>query len=92
MPTAQPTPTPTPAPAVPDLLASLTGNLLRIWTFEEAEGEWRYYDPAPAFAYLDTLTTLVPGRVYFIIVREDQALRLNGRQRNLSAGWNLMHW
>ena len=92
IPTAVPTPTPTPAPKVADLLASLTGNLLRVWTFEEAVGEWRYYDPAPAFTYLNTLTTLVQGRLYFINVREDQALRLNGRQRNLSAGWNLIHW
>ena len=91
-PTAQPTPTPTPAPRTSDLLELLTGNLLRVWAFEEASGGWLYYDPAPEFTFQNTLTTLVQGQLYFIIVREDQALRLNGRQRTLSAGWNLIHW
>ena len=91
-PTVPPTPTPTPAPSVADLLAPLTGNLLRVWTFDELRSEWRYYDPLPGFGSRNTLTTLRQGRLYYIKVRADQASGLNGRQRQLFAGWNLIHW
>ena len=91
-PTVAPTPMPTAAPTAADLLAPLTDNLLRVWTYDEALGEWQYYDPAPGFTSLNTLTTLVPGRPYFMNVKEDQAVLLNRRQRSLVARWNLIHW
>ena len=91
-PTASRTPTPTPAPKVVDSLRPLEGNLLRIWTYDDALARWDYYDPRPSFAGSNNMTALIGGTLYWVNVKEDLTVTLNGRQLALFAGWNIIHW
>ena len=91
-PTPAPSLTPAPSPTMADSLAGLNGNLLRLWTLDGSSGRWFFYDPRPLFANLNTLSLLVQGQLYWVYVKEDQMVVLNGRQRNLFADWNLLHW
>ena len=91
-PTLAPTPTPTPSPTLADSLAHLDESLLRVWMFDESHGRWLFFDPKPGFASVNTLPAMVTGRLYWIYVKEDRTATLNGRQRNLFTGWNLIHW
>ena len=91
-PTPAPTATPTPAPRPVDSLAQFNGNLLRVWTFDASVGKWYFYDPRSSFTQVNTLPPLAQGQLYWMYVEEDQTLGLNGWQRNLVAGWNLIHW
>jgi len=97
-PTPQPTPTPTPDPTPdqgvqPSLgLEPLGDNLVRLWSHDDATGTWSFYDPDPVFAESNTLTELVLDQIYWILLQQDQAVTLNGRDRRLIAGWNFIHW
>ena len=91
-PTSTPSPTPTPVPAPSQALLALGSNLVRMWTQVPTTATWRYYDPAPAFGSFNTISRLVPDQLYWIKVKAKQSVNLNGRQRNLAAGWNLIHW
>ena len=75
-------------------LAPLTSadNLLRVWNFSNATKEWFFYDPRPAFSAANTLTEMVPGQPYWIMVVGNQSTILNGNSRSLYAGWNLIPW
>ena len=97
-PVPQPTPTQTPAPT-PVLaihpsagLEPLGGNLLRLWSHDDAMGTWSFYDPDPVFAGVNTLTELFQDHVYWIFLKQDQAVTLNGRDRRLIKGGNFIHW
>jgi hypothetical protein len=91
-PTPTTAPTPTPAPRLIDSIQPLQSNLLRIWGYNDALGRWDHYDPRPSFASSNNLTTLAGGRLYWINMSEDLIVTLNGRERFLIAGWNLIHW
>jgi hypothetical protein len=90
------TPTPTPVPpvapakALEPLLAA--DNLVRVWTFDNATKEWSFFDPRPAFAAANSIKGLVTGRVYWINVETNQTATLNGKERSLFAGWNIVAW
>ena len=88
--TPPPAPTPTPVPASSDQLAPLADNLLTVWFFDAARSAWTYY--IPGIDSLSTLSTLVEDKIYWFKVRDSQTATLNGRDRLLTAGWNLIHW
>lgn len=95
-------PTPTPAPSVtPDAgLAPLIvdENLVRVWHFDPASQEippgfgWGLYDPRPIFALANTVTQLTTGKFYWMSVKENRTVTLNGKERVLFAGWNPLSW
>ena len=67
-------------------------NLLRVWNFNNATKEWFFYDPRPAFAAANTLTEMVSGQPYWIMVVRAQSALLNGNSRSFYEGWNLVPW
>ena len=93
-PTATPAPTSTPLPSV-DIatgLEPLADNLVRIWTYDNATQVWSYYDPRPVFASTNSVTQLVRGQIYWFKVIAPQTVTLNGSERTLFEGWNLLAW
>ena len=93
-PTATPSPTATPLPAVDTVtgLEPLADNLVRVWSFDNSTKEWSYYDPRPVFASSNSVTQLKTGKVYWINVKTAHTVTLNGTQRTLFEGWNLLAW
>jgi hypothetical protein len=95
-------PTPTPAPSIDPRvgLAPLIEdeNLVRVWHFDPAAQDtppssgWALYDPRPIFALANSVTRLTTGKFYWMAVKENQTVTLNGKERVLSAGWNPVSW
>ena len=54
--------------------------------------DWSLYDSRPVFASANTVQEIVTGRIYWVKVRENQTVTLNGRERVLYSGWNLVTW
>lgn len=73
-------------------LKPLGNNLVRVFGFNNATKRWAFYDPSFPCAAMNTLTKLILRQAYFIKVEKDQTVVLNGRERNLSAGWNVIPW
>ncbi len=73
-------------------LAPLAGNLVRVWTFDNASKEWAYYDPRPIFASTNAVAKLSRGQIYWIKVNIPASVNLNGTRRTLFEGWNLIAW
>lgn len=83
----------TPSPSPPGTaLAQLGENLLRVWHFDETDAEWKLYDRRPVFSGANSLRELGAGKLYFVRVAAEQGATLNGRERLVFAGWNLLHW
>ena len=86
------------APAeLPGALESLGDNLVAIFHFDDVGKEWSFYDPRPEFADLNTLTELVNGEAYWILVSETvEDVVLNNKVRSLTCRgsdcWNLEVW
>ena len=86
------------APAMlPGAVESLGDSLVAIFHFDDVGKEWSFYDPRPEFADLNTLTEMVNGEAYWILVSEtvDEAV-LNNKVRSLTCRgadcWNLEVW
>ncbi len=83
---------------VAEALAPLGDSLAAVFYFDGIGKEWLFYDSRPEFAELNTLTELVAGEPYWVMVTEDvEDVALGGKSRSLtcSAGgncWNLMVW
>ena len=90
----QPLPAPQPSSAPTQALETLpeNDNLIRIWTFDNASKSWTFFDPRPAFSWANTITTMEPGRVYWLKLNRVQTAPLNGKSRVLFSGWNLLPW
>jgi hypothetical protein len=73
-------------------LEPLGENLVRLWHFDNTTKEWSFYDPSPAFATVNVITEIVPMQAYWVRIEQDQVVVLNGRERFLFAGWNLIGW
>ncbi len=79
-------------------MAPLGDSLAAVFYFDGIGKEWLFYDSRPEFAELNTLTELVAGEPYWVLVTEDvEDVALGGKSRSLtcSAGgncWNLMVW
>ncbi|MCH7714136.1 MAG: hypothetical protein IIC99_10985, partial [Chloroflexi bacterium] len=91
-PVLPPTPAATPAPGPSVLLAPLGDNLVVVWSYDSGARSWEFFSPSPGFTGKNRLSTLVPDQLYWVRVKEDQSVQLNGRQRNVTAGWTLIHW
>ena len=73
-------------------LKPIEDNVVRVWHFSNATKSWSFYDPRPAFAAVSSIEKLATGQVYWVWAKEDQALILNGRERSLFTGWNVLVW
>ena len=82
---------------LPGALEGLDDNLVRVFHFNGVDKSWDFYDPRPDFADLNTLTTLINGEPYWILVSEGQEdVLLNGKARDLTCVggdcWNQLVW
>ena len=82
---------------LPEALDNLEDNLAAVFYFDNVSKTWSFYDPRPEFAELNTLTELIEGQAYWILVEEAVAeVVLNNRSRSLSCSggscWNLVIW
>jgi hypothetical protein len=76
-------------------------NLERAFNFRNSTKDWVFYDPRPAFAAANTLKELRVREVYWLKVRRDQDVTLNGKAQRVSCAnkgtasencWNLVVW
>ena len=86
------------APAeLPGATEELGDNLIAIFHFDDVGKVWAFYDPRPEFAELNTLTEMVNGEAYWILVNETvEDVVLNNKVRSLTCRgddcWNLEVW
>jgi len=76
-------------------------NLERAFYFRNSTKDWLFYDPRPAFAAANTLKELRNREIYWLKVRRDQDVTLNGKAQRVSCAdkgttfencWNLVVW
>ena len=76
-------------------------NLIRVFNFRNSTKDWLFYDPRPAFAAANTLLDLRNREIYWLKVKRDQNVTLNGKQQEVSCTnegtafedcWNLLVW
>ncbi len=81
---------------LPDALADLGDNLEAVFYFDNVGKTWAFYDPRPEFAELNTLTEMAENNPYWILIKEDQDVVLDGVTHSLSCVgtdcWNLVIW
>ena len=82
---------------LPSALEALGDNLVRVFHFNDVDKSWDFFDPRADFADLNTLTTLVNGEPYWVLVSEGQEdVLLNGKARYLTCVggdcWNQLVW
>ena len=82
---------------LPGALEGLDDSLVRVFHFNDVDKSWDFYDPRPDFADLNTLTTLVNGEPYWVLVSEGQEdVVLNNKARTLTCVggdcWNQIVW
>ena len=82
---------------LPGALEPLGGNLVRVFHFNGVNKSWDFYDPRPDFAELNTLTTLINGEPYWVLVSEGQNdVLLNNKSRDFTCVggdcWNQLVW
>ena len=82
---------------LPGALEGLDDNLVRVFHFNGVNKSWDFYDPRAEFAELNTLTTMVNGEPYWVLISEGQEnVVLNNRARTLTCVggdcWNQLVW
>ena len=82
---------------LPGALEGLDDNLVRVFHFNDVDKSWDFFDPRDEFAELNTLTTLVNGEPYWVLVSEGQEdVVLNNKARTLTCVggdcWNQIVW
>ena len=82
---------------LPDALSEVGTNLVRVFHFNGVDKSWDFYDPRADFADLNTLTTMINGEPYWILVSKGQEnVVLNNKPRNLTCVggdcWNQIVW
>ena len=82
---------------LPGALEGLDDNLVRVFHFNDVDKSWDFFDPRDEFAELNTMTTLVNGEPYWVLVSEGQEdVVLNNRVRTLTCVggdcWNQIVW
>ncbi len=83
--------------SLPDAVSAVGDNLVAVFYFDDVAKAWSFYDPRPEFADLNTLSEMVSGQAYWILVSETvEDVVLNGRLRSLTCRgddcWNLEVW
>jgi hypothetical protein len=61
-------------------------NLVRVWLFSNADQTWSFFDPRPAFAAANTLTTSTSGDIVWVNVIAETTFQ----GQTLFPGWNLI--
>ena len=81
---------------LPDVLAPLGNNLVRVFHFNNATKTWSFYDQRPEFAELNTLSALTSGEPYWIMTRESHRITFNGQAQTDACHegtcWNQIVW
>ena len=85
------------AAALPGAVEALGDNLVAIFYFDDVGKEWSFYDPRPEFSDLNTLSEMVSGQAYWVLVSETvEDVVLNNKVRSLTCRgddcWNLEVW
>ena len=85
------------AAELPGAVEALGDNLVAIFYFDDVGKVWSFYDPRPEFADLNTLSEMVSGEAYWILVSETvEDVVLNNKSRSLTCRgddcWNLEVW
>ena len=85
------------ATALPAAVSDLGDNLDAIFHFNNNTKDWTFFDPRPEFADLNTLTELVGGQPYWVLVKDEQSgVDWNGRLVDFTCAagdcWNLEIW
>ena len=85
------------AAALPGAVENLGDSLVAIFHFDDVGKVWSFYDPRPEFSDLNTLTEMVNGEAYWILVSETvEDVVLNNKVRSLTCRgddcWNLEVW
>ena len=63
-----------------------SGNLVRVWSFDNATQAWSFFDPRVAFAAANTYTTATTGDIVWVNV----TARTTFQGQTLFPGWNLI--
>ena len=78
----------------PSRLFAALPDLVRAFAFDNATKQWDFFDPV--VPEVSTLTRLMPGNIYWLLVSHSTRLMLNGAERDLSCVgddcWNLIVW
>ena len=82
---------------LPGAMEELGDNLVRVFYFNGVDKIWSFFDPRPDFADLNTLTDMVEGQPYWILVSEGaEDVVLNNKSRTLTCVggdcWNQLVW
>lgn len=85
------------ATTLPDAASDIGDNLDAIFHFNNATKAWTFFDPRPEFAELNTLTELISGQPYWVLVKSEQlGVDWNGRSVDFTCAggdcWNLEIW
>ena len=73
------------AAALPGALEEVSDSLVRVFYFNGVDKTWSFFDPRSEFDGLNTLTEMVNGQPYWILVSEDvDDVVLNNKARNLT--------
>ena len=85
------------ATELPGAVSDLGDNLDAIFHFNNATKDWTFFDPRPEFADLNTLSELVAGQPYWVLVKDAQTgVNWNGRLVDFTCAagdcWNLEIW
>ncbi|MYC32943.1 MAG: hypothetical protein F4X64_07175 [Chloroflexi bacterium] len=85
------------ATALPAAVSDLGDNLDAIFHFNNNTKDWTFFDPRPEFADLNTLSELVGGQPYWVLVKDAQTgVDWNGRLVDFTCAagdcWNLEIW
>ena len=81
--------------SITSLLSSINGNYSIVWEYSASDtaDHWKKYDPATPFG--NDLTTMEPGKGYWIMMNSDDILNISGMMPEptdieLWSGWNLI--
>ena len=82
---------------LPAAMEAIGDQLVRVFYFNGVDKTWSFFDPRPEFDGLNTLTEMVSGQPYWILVSEDvDDVVLNDKTRNLTCVggdcWNQLVW
>ena len=82
---------------LPGALEELSDSLVRVFHFNDVDKSWDFFDPRDEFSELNTLTTLVNGEPYWVLVSDGQEdVVLNNKTRTLTCVggdcWNQLVW
>ena len=82
---------------LPEAVETVGDELVRMFYFNGVDKTWSFFDPRPEFAGLNTLTSIINGQPYWILVSEEvENVVLNNKTRNLTCVggdcWNQLVW